>query len=110
MENQFTQEQIDDITLGGVKPLTNSFSYHHSRMGGEFFTGKVKVNKNLGLLMDISFVDGTEPTLKDGDFTMWIQEGIEWDCRIIRKRKVFIKGVWVVCMIIQFKEVIPCSD
>ena len=54
--------------------------------------------------MDVAYVDGTQPELKEGQFTIWKQEDNEYDCRVIRRKKFFIKGVWVVAYIIQLKD------
>ncbi len=110
MEKHYTQEENEDLALGDVQPLMNSYMYHYSDMAPEFHTGEHAVNPNAGMCMNIAFMDGSEPTLKLGQFSVWKRYDEEWPCRILRKRKVFIKGVWVQLFVVQLKEIVKCSD
>lgn len=110
-EQHYTQEENQDLALAGVEPLMNSYMYHLSEMAPEFHTGEHKVNPNAGMCMNIAFMDGTEPAdLKPGQFSTWTRHDEKWPCRVLRKRKVFIKGVWVQLFVIQLKELVKCSD
>ena len=106
-EQHYTLEENQDLALAGVHPLMNSYMYHPSKIAPEFRTGEHKVNPNAGMCMNIAFMDGTEPKdLKSGHFSTWMRYDKEWPCRVLRKRKVFIKGVWVQLFVIQLKELV----
>lgn len=106
MEEHYTQEESEDITLEGIQPLMNSLKFHFAQMAPEFFQGKVKINSKAGMVMNIAFRDGAEPDLKEGQFSTWKYFDDEYPCRIIRRKRIFIKGVFVVLFVIQLKEVI----
>ena len=78
--------------------------YHPTEIAPEFHTGDHKVNPNAGMCMNVAFMVGTESNdLKLGHFITWTRYDEEWHCRVLRKRKVFIKGVWVQLFVIQLK-------
>lgn len=104
MEEHYTQEDMQYITMESTKPLMNSFKYHFALMDGEFFKGKVKINNNAGMVMNIAFRDGEEPDLEEGQFSTWTYDGEEESCRVIRKKRFYIKGVYVVLFVVQLKE------
>lgn len=111
MEEHYTQEETNnDITLDGVHPLMNSYQYHFSQMAPEFFQGKVCINSNAGMVMNIAFSDGSEPDLKEGQFAMWNHFDVDYPCRVIRRKRIFIKGVYVVLFVVQLKELTKCLD
>jgi len=104
MEEHYTQEETEDITLADKQPLMNSYQYHYSTMLPEFFKGKNAINSRAGMVMNIAFMEGTEPQLKEGQFSTWKQYDDECPCRIIRRKRIFIKGVNVVLLVVQLKE------
>jgi hypothetical protein len=104
MEEHYTQEDTQDIALEGVQPLMNSLQYHFAQMAPEFFTGKVHINSHAGMVMNVAFRDGAEPTLSEGQFSTWKYFDDEYPCRVIRRKRIFIKGVFVVLFVVQLKE------
>lgn len=56
------------------------------------------------MVIKIGFIDGTEPQLKEGQFTTWKQYDDEYPFRIIRRKRIFIEGVYVVFFVVQLKE------
>jgi len=108
-EQHYTKEETQELALADIQPLMNSYMYHPSQIAPEFRTGEHKVNPNAGMCMNIAFMDGSEPKdLLAGHFSTWTRSDEKWPCRILRKRKVFIKGVWVQLFVIQLKDMTLC--
>lgn len=104
MEEHYDSEDTQGITLHGAVPMMNTFSFHTALMAPAFFTGKVKVDPLGGKCMNIAFNDKEEPELKEGDSTMWSLDDENYEVRVIRRTRFFIKGVWVVLFVVQLKE------
>lgn len=104
MEDHYDSEDTQTIKLHGSTPMMNTFSFHTALMAPEFFTGKVHVDQLGGKCMNIAFNDKEEPDLSEGQVAEWCLDDETYQVRVIRRKRFFIKGVYVVLFVVQLKE------
>lgn len=104
MIEHYDLEETQNITLAGVIPLMNNYSYESALLPARYFTGKHAVNPLGGKVMNIAFYEGQEPDLYKGETVEWIFYDDEHQVRIIDKATLFVKGLNLVMFLVQLKD------
>lgn len=104
MQEHYSQEDNNEITLADTQPLMNTYPFEKVLIDSRYFSGKYRVDSLQGDLMNIGFYKGREPDLCKGEYTEWKYDDEVHNVYVIDRYTLFVKGLHIELFLVQIQR------